>query len=391
MGHKPISLIAAGAYLAALALPLDPRFALVVLLIGMGAAISGSEQPDWQVPLGYALIAYLLASLLSLGVSTFASQLFPKSLSLIPAALLFAIIAGQAGKRAALWLTEVLAATAGLVAAVFAGLALLYPDASPTERMGLAGYPQFGVPNDLLFAAILSPLALTSLLRQELRPRLLGGLSLLAIMSTVILYRSRGAVLVLLVGLLTFTAARRPRLVMPVITGLILLILGLDALQSFALTEKFGGLWGARLPLWQGAWNMFLDAPLLGHGPGSFEILYDAYVRPESAPDWAAHDPRKAPWPHQIYLEALAERGILGGLALSALLVTALKTAWSGLRLNNTATVRNLFAALLGSLAAIAIAGLFELSLVRHWLQVVLAGECALLIIARNAASPPQR
>ena len=70
----------------------------------------------------------------------------------------------------------------------------------------------------------------------------------------------------------------RPRLA--VIGTALVILLGLfaDGFLGFPLLTKFETVADFRFTLWLAAWNMFLDAPLLGHGPYSFGPLVTSYV-----------------------------------------------------------------------------------------------------------------
>lgn len=61
-----------------------------------------------------------------------------------------------------------------------------------------------------------------------------------------------------------------------------------------------------RIRFRQALWAMFKSSPLLGVGPGNFEVLYEKY-RPDGAPK-----PNYLPKPHNQYMEILAEIGIVG-------------------------------------------------------------------------------
>lgn len=78
-----------------------------------------------------------------------------------------------------------------------------------------------------------------------------------------------------------------------------LLDLGPDALST-------------RLPLWRAAWSSFLEHPLLGAGPESFDLVFDRHFRPSDylAAGQAHHDRA-----HNVLLGALAETGIVGLVA----------------------------------------------------------------------------
>lgn len=88
--------------------------------------------------------------------------------------------------------------------------------------------------------------------------------------------------------------------------------IGINAAGS-NLTTRFGSLSSnGRLTLWQAAWHDFRRSPVVGSGAGSFEWY------------WAAHQPTdsKARDAHSLYIETLAEMGVVGfGLIAIALLL----------------------------------------------------------------------
>ena len=69
-----------------------------------------------------------------------------------------------------------------------------------------------------------------------------------------------------------------------------------------------------RLSLWRVAWEAFRDHPLLGVGPNNYRIVFSHYFqgKMEGQLIWASA--------HNLYLQQLAERGILGFAALAAVL-----------------------------------------------------------------------
>jgi O-antigen ligase len=60
------------------------------------------------------------------------------------------------------------------------------------------------------------------------------------------------------------------------------------------------------------AWNMFLDKPILGHGPNSFRIKCNNPLYAEGSTPCNTH-------PHNFYIQLLAETGIIGFLFLAGL------------------------------------------------------------------------
>ncbi|MCK5130833.1 MAG: O-antigen ligase family protein [Candidatus Sabulitectum sp.] len=61
--------------------------------------------------------------------------------------------------------------------------------------------------------------------------------------------------------------------------------------------------------IWSGTFNLFIDSPLLGHGPGSFQILFPEYRNPFYSILGVSHNTLHA---HCEYLEILVDIGIIG-------------------------------------------------------------------------------
>ena len=126
-----------------------------------------------------------------------------------------------------------------------------------------------------------------------------------------------------------------------------------------------------RIPLWLSAWKMFLGAPLFGQGPHTFVLFYNSYLQNISLPSWLFVDHRIVPWAHNLYLEVLAEQGLIGLSALVLLLARGLFIAWN-LRQAKSDEIRILgygaFAALVGFCFAAAI----ELTFLRQWVLIMM-------------------
>jgi O-antigen ligase len=66
--------------------------------------------------------------------------------------------------------------------------------------------------------------------------------------------------------------------------------------MNFSLVE--------RMAHWQAGWSMAIDHPLVGVGPGNYEVAYDRYY----LPGW----PLALGHAHNIYINTFAELGLLG-------------------------------------------------------------------------------
>jgi putative inorganic carbon (hco3(-)) transporter len=74
-----------------------------------------------------------------------------------------------------------------------------------------------------------------------------------------------------------------------------------------------------RLVFWDAAWGMFRSSPLIGVGYGNFVKLFDG--------DSLGLEPGRFDV-HNLYLETLAETGVLGFVLFVLLLIGALRAAW---------------------------------------------------------------
>jgi O-antigen ligase len=148
------------------------------------------------------------------------------------------------------------------------------------------------------------------------------------------------------------------------VIGLITAVLGIAALFSGALTPFLQGTRLAnafdltrgtgffRLNLWQSAWRMFLDHPLLGVGPDNFLYAYRSfYILP------AAWQEPNLSHPHNVLFDWLTRLGLLGtaaGMLMIGGLITGIRR-----RLGH-ATMRPVAIASAGFLAAALAHGLVD-------------------------------
>ena len=239
------------------------------------------------------------------------------------------------------------------------------------------GSPLLIVRNDSTFLALLAPLSFALFYRE---PRGLIGslaaLSMLLSIGAVVCMRSRTAGLTMMISLMCASALMQPRrrLMFGLMCGLVVLAFALfiDGLLGFPFSTKITNKWtlSGRTGYWSIAWTMFLAAPMLGQGPHTYGLFH------------------KTPWPHNLYLEVLAEQGLLGLPALGCLLASGLSIAWQ-LQRAVSDEVRLLAAGALAAWVGFCSAAAVELSLIRQWVVIILF---ALLgVIAQLASSQPTR
>lgn len=375
-------------YIAGAALPFKWDIPLVVLALsgGLVAFFNRRNRPPDSSPLLFPVLIFLLVTGLSILVSKDIGRSVRSSVALVPAVLLFFLIADHFhGPRH----TRLLYLT---FSAVGLGLALavlwnawrkgwVIPQGFQNWISDVPS-PILVVPNDTAFLAVVAPLSL-ALLCCEARNavRVFSALSIFLSVCAVCVIQSRVAFLTIISSLACAAAFLRPRLALPF--GLVILTATLlvDGLLGFPLATKFGliwdagsgGLWDARIPIWSAAWAAFLNAPLWGQGLHTFD-----YTSPDSI---------RVTWVHNLYLETLAEQGIIGLTALGFLLFGGLSTALNIKRAELTET-RILGAGALAALIGLCLAAFFELSFLRQWVVIILF---ALLGVIAQLESYKQR
>lgn len=149
--------------------------------------------------------------------------------------------------------------------------------------------------------------------------------------------------------------------------------------------QHFGDLSsGGRDEFWRVAIDGFGEEPLVGHGAGTYQLLWDQ-LREISVPVRDAHS---------LYLEAFAELGTIGGLLVLAMVGVLLWTGFAAWR-DGSGPRRELYAAMLAVSLAFAVGAAID------WLWeiaamgaifflasgVLVAGRCAQLAQARVAGN----
>lgn len=107
-----------------------------------------------------------------------------------------------------------------------------------------------------------------------------------------------------------------------------------------------------RIGQWVVAWEMFLTSPVWGLGPGSFVDHYGKILESVELPFYAPTDYTYMPWAHNIVMEQLGERGLLGLIAFVIPLVVAVQRANVNVR---------------SALIVFLIVGMFDLTFLKPW------------------------
>jgi O-antigen ligase len=370
---KPVARLAVFVYLLGFAIDLNINVLLIWLACCSIAAVwlgSGERRHPPRSRVVWLVALFLLVAALSILLSEDVARSLRLSAPLIPAALLFFLIYEYFDDARDLrHLYACLTITALGLAVALLWTALRAPGVPPNSWVRELGSPILIVPNDVTFLAVIAPFAL-ALAYHEPRSAV-GRLALLSLalsLCAAAVYVSRTATLALLASTICTAAALGSRRLLGALLVGLVMVLTAGYLLDLPLSAKFSetgldadaGSQG-RLRLWTFAWAMFMDAPLLGQGLHTFAD-------------------ERIPWAHSLYLQSLAEQGIVGLLALLLLLSYATLAAWKAAR-SPVRDQRILAAGALGALAGFCLASVFELALLREW--VAIAMFVLLAVVAR--------
>ncbi len=243
----------------------------------------------------------------------------------------FQLVAGATvAASAALALVGVLQATTGADFGEFFGfgrikLAQIYGDVFEARIAGPYGDPNFFAQSLLLVL----PLAIGLLWSaRSRRARIAAGAAAAVILAAIILTYSRGAALAL--GVLSFVVVaafgvrnRRRALAILVLASLLFAVLPSGFVTRLAtVTEFLPGVvvedpdssFEKRRVVTTVAWLIFLDHPFLGVGVGNYAHHFQDYALRigSDARDYLAATEGERQYPHNLYLELLAEGGLVG-------------------------------------------------------------------------------
>lgn len=233
-------------------------------------------------------------------------------------------------------------------------------------------------PNDLALIPILLPMMLTPVVQS---PSAWSSWLILAGLPfsffTVTLSGSRNAWLGLAVGLgalAAFGARRRAILGAAGIAAVLFALayaLGIGDLRERARTILETPR-DPRIAQWLVAVEMFKESPLLGKGLHTFGEFYVSYLEKIKLPAGVTPDvARHIPWAHNLYLEILAERGLLGAVGFGAPLIAMAVLLRRSLKRETAAEIRGIALGLTASLLSFLAQGVFDLTFRKDWVLLI--------------------
>jgi O-antigen ligase len=369
------------ASLLLLSVPALASVAVALLAAGAGGlALARTPRrlaPELRLP-----SAFFVASIV---ISTCASIDLQHSLThlvvMVPGVLLFLVV-GQLTDRTRLFtLFRASALLVGALGVAVVATVLAHGAGESLDRLDTTFLIK---PNDVCFLAVMLPAALA--LPVCTRRRSDGALAVLAIVATLaasVALVSRLGVLCATGAIVAYVAVTRGRLwpTLGATVAVAAVVGGIDASLGLGWLHKLTTVsWLTRLPTWTVALDMFRDAPVIGHGPRTYGVLFDDYYERTMISNWM--EPRHTPWAHSLFLETLAEQGLVGLATLIFVLRAAMRIVFGKrARRNGDGVVASVQVAL----AILLVTYLFEASFVRLWTVI---GTCFWLGVAATLAEP---
>jgi O-antigen ligase len=361
----PAALVAAGAFAATLARPAYGIAIALALAPFINTVVGGSPAKPVQllVPaLAFGVLVYgvlvrreplsaersrsLTVAVVAFGAAALlvSAQALEPAESVNKVVLIATAIAVYLGARQVCWeradFTVILGgALAGVLAASIQGIGLHFAGTFSEQGFVSGGevigrvQGSFGHPN--LYAgylAVLMPVAVAVVATRDFggAVRWLAATALVLAVPAMYWSYARGALVGLIAGALIWFAVTRPRWA---IATVIVLVVGAAALAPATLRERFdpetsGGDIALRSDIWNAAFEIYGEDPVLGVGVNNFSVAY------EELPATAANASQRRllhqdqllvpPHPQSQYLQALSEGGLVGVAALAGLIVAAL-------------------------------------------------------------------
>ena len=209
-----------------------------------------------------------------------------------------------------------------LLASTLVGLAMGYEKIWAGKTAALSLNSVGHVNHSAIYLAIILGICVAWLFTGE--RRVLATAASVLVLVSVVVTASRGAVGVALVTIVLLAVAfwRRSRVPALVALGVVLVCVLFALAGGTEVFEKHEALVKANNPLayrqevWQFAWTAWLQHPWFGAGMDNFGLVVDSSHR------------ALYPHGHSLYLNTLAERGVVGALALFAVLAAWAVTLW---------------------------------------------------------------
>lgn len=131
----------------------------------------------------------------------------------------------------------------------------------------------------------------------------------------------------------------------------------LDTAKSVVNYKEGSG--HGRLVQYGNSLRMSLHHPLLGVGPGNWAVVYPKFAS-ENDPSLADDGTTSNPWPSSDWMTFVSERGTAATIVLGLALLALIADGWRALRSATSPEDRLAACALVGTIAAVAVVGMFD-------------------------------
>lgn len=157
---------------------------------------------------------------------------------------------------------------------------------------------------------------LIRLIENKSKNKTIDALVFLVFFANLLLSFTRGSWLGFGLGLVFLAVIRYRRMLLALpVFGVVAMIVPFIR-ERLLLTLKFQDTTLGRIKLWEMAWHMFKDHPLLGVGNGNYRANYFQYLKKyPKLTNWK----EVAPTVHNSFLKMFTELGILGGVIFAAI------------------------------------------------------------------------
>jgi O-antigen ligase len=367
----------------------------LLLLIALARLTFGQDR--FPLPrLSFAVLAYAAVVALMVGSSQLTGLALPVVRTIATGLFLFVAIASTISCRRQVQWVLAGAVAGGALVALDAALQYWsggHSDVGFFTTSGELVYRVtggFGGPNELGgFLVVLAPFALCGALISS-RGRLLYLIALVLIIVGVYVSFSRGAWIGLAVAPLFFLRLREALFAAPLLAAIVAFVAPGLLVERFATFSLQGPELATRIDIWRVAASVWRDHPFLGVGLGEFPTAYaEARVPGKLFLPATIFEP--PPHAHNLFLQQLAEGGILGLLAVLAILGVAIHLALR-LRRHPERWVSVFGRAALASLVAFAIHNLFDVTIIGNtgiYFLALLGLLSAVANIARRGWTDP--
>jgi O-antigen ligase len=288
-----------------------------------------NKKKSTRLPLINILIFLFLISLLISTITSYNSNASLRVIwHVIPGVMLYLLLAEKFDLKKINYLFHTFTAISIILSIILLFNYWQYPLKNVRELIKISHFLFMFTPNDtviLTFFSFFSFYILTT--KPEIRIKLYSILGIILPLITIIIYQSRLSILISILFLFLYMIIikKSKKLFFITLFCIVIIIPLVDMLNHFTLLQKLTSLATLqhRYHLWLAGWEIFLQHPILGSGAGSYGYLYQAILDNYG---YLEFKNQFTPWPHNIFIELLAEQGAIGFTLFVLLIIQNLKS-----------------------------------------------------------------